>query len=437
MKKVLIITYYWPPAGGPGVQRVLKFAKYLPRFGWEPIILTVKNGDYPALDESLVSQVDKDLIVYKSKIWEPHKMFKRLAGRKNSSIETYVLSSKKNTQFSKFARFIRLNLFIPDARIGWFFSGRREANKIIRAHKPDLIFTSSPPHSLQLIGKYLSDKWDIPWVADFRDPWLEIVYYQTVRRSRFTVQIDKYLEKKVLSNADKVVTISDHIISLFRSKVKRTDFVKIPNGFDEDDFLNLQSATPDLFTITYTGTLSEERIPFALISALEDLLSNKTLPSCRLLFVGNVCPQFKELLIENSHVAKIIEIKSYLPHKEAIQLLKNSSVLLLVIDDVPHNKGFLSGKVFDYLGARKPIFAFGPTDGDAAKLISSTNSGLILDYNDIAKTKDNILALYNDHNTNQSSYSFEGSMNYSRRALAEKLAKQFSAISNTAKEVSV
>ena len=220
MKKVLLITYYWPPAGGPGVQRVLKFAKYLPQFDWQPIVLTVENGDYPALDPSMEEEVTEDIKVFKIPIWEPHSLYKKIMRQDpQQAIPVAVLSQKKNKSLkSKFLYWIRANIFIPDARIGWYFNVIKEAKKIVREESVDMLYVSSPPHSLQLFGLQLKKKLGIPLISDFRDPWMDIHFYHELKRMRITTAIDTRLEKKVLNQSDLVFTVSPALKRLLDSK---------------------------------------------------------------------------------------------------------------------------------------------------------------------------------------------------------------------------
>ena len=217
MRKVLIIAYYWPPAGGAGVQRVLKFAKYLPQFGWEPVILTVETPDSPIEDYSLLEDIPPNTKVYKTKALEPFNFYKKVTGRKKEEkISSDILVDNSRSSFvEKLSKWIRLNLFIPDAKIGWIPYAVKNGLKIINDENIDLIFSSSPPHTIQKIGKKLSKKSKLKWVADFRDPWMEIVHYQNVRRNFITKYIDSKLEKSILKTADGITTISKEIVNLF------------------------------------------------------------------------------------------------------------------------------------------------------------------------------------------------------------------------------
>ena len=215
MKKVLIITYYWPPAGGPGVQRVLKFAKYLPEFGWEPYILTVKYGEYYAIDDKLLDEIPENLQVYKTSAFEPYNLYRKVLGKsKDKSLPVYILNtSKKDSLLERISKWIRVNLFIPDPRMFWLPFAASKGEKIIKEKNIDLIFTSSPPHTVQLIGKRLSKITGKPWVADFRDPWTKAFWFSEIKRTSFSAKINKSMEKGVLDSADALTFISDSLFS--------------------------------------------------------------------------------------------------------------------------------------------------------------------------------------------------------------------------------
>ena len=425
MKKALIITYYWPPAGGPGVQRALKFVKYLPQFGWEPIVLTVENPDSPVDDKSLFDDIPKGTKIYKTKALEPFELYKKFMGKKsNSKIPNDVLLSKNDLSLKdKIAQWVRLNLFIPDAKIGWKRYAVEKGLKIIEEEKIDVIFTTSPPQTVSLIGQTLSKRTGVKWIADFRDPWMEIVYYQNIKRSLITTKIDSSLEKKVFSNANGVVTISDDMIRLFKSKAPNQHYHLIPNGFDESDFGNFERKKNDSFTIAYTGSISKDRVPYVLFFALDKLINNDGIKNIRLDFAGRYCSEFMSE-IEKNNLSQIADLKGFVPHNESTQILQNADVLLLVVDDVPNNKGFLTGKLFEYMGGKQPIFAIGPVNGDANEFIKKSNSGAMVDYKDEEGAYKLLKEMYENWKANSSSYTFEAEQ-FSRKNLTKKLAKVF------------
>jgi len=425
MKKVLIITYYWPPAGGAGVQRALKFAKYLPEFGWEPVILTVENPDSPVDDISLLHDIPIGIKIYKTKSLEPFELYKLFTGKKSDSkIPNDVLLSKKNLSIKdRLAQSIRLNLFVPDAKIGWKKYAVKKGLEIIKTENIDLIFTTSPPQTVALIGKKLSKLSGVKWIADFRDPWMEIVYYQNVNRSKLTKAVDSSFEKKVMNNADTIITISHDIADLIRGKAKDQNVVVVPNGFDETDFELIELTKNDRFTISYTGSMSKDRVPYPFLNALKRLIYNDGINNIQMKFAGRFCPEFYEL-IKNKKLSDFFIIQNFIPHKESTKILQSADALLLAIDNVPNNKGFLTGKLFEYMGCKKPIFAVGPVDGDANTLIKESDCGTMVNYNDDEEAYRSLKMMYDNWKNDISNYKFDVEK-FSRRNLTKELIKTF------------
>lgn len=424
MKKVLIITYYWPPAGGSGVQRALKFVKYLPQFGWQPVVLTVKNPDSPVEDNSLEADIPNGCKVYKTKSLEPFVLYKKFTGRnKNDKIPADVLLKKEKASIKeKLAQWIRINLFIPDAKIGWKYFAVKKGTKIVKTENIDVIFSTSPPQTAGLIARSIAKKTNKKWIADFRDPWMEIVYYQNIKRNVFTKFFDAKLEKKVLSNADGIISISKGLIELLKTKANNK-FYLLPNGYDESDFGEIQQGKNAGFTIAYTGSMSDDRIPHPLIRALKRVVFEDGIKNIKLKIVGRVTPRLTKL-IDKEMLAEYFNFTSFLPHKESTKVLQSADVLLLVIDDVPNNEGFLTGKIFEYLGCRKPIFAIGPVNGDAHKILRETNSGEMVDYKDIEGAYRLLKRMYEDWKTNYSRFTYEVEQ-FSRKNLTKKLVEVF------------
>jgi glycosyltransferase involved in cell wall biosynthesis len=428
MKKVLIITYYWPPAGGAGVQRALKFVKYLPLFGWEPIVLTVENPDSPVDDKSLLEDITEGTKIYKTKALEPFELYKKFTGKKSDSkIPSDVLLNKNNSLKDKLAQWIRLNVFIPDAKIGWKYYAVKKGLKIIEKEKIDIVFTTSPPQTVALIGQALAKHTKARWIADFRDPWMEIVYYQNVKRNPISVKIDSSLEKNVLSNANGIVTISNDMIRLLKTKASNQNYYLIPNGFDESDFTNNETTKNKKFTIAYTGSISKDRVPYVLFSAIKKLIENDGIKDIHLSFAGRYCSEFTTAIKENN-LSEIAELKGFVPHKESTQILQNADILLLIVDNVPNNKGFLTGKLFEYMGTKRPIFAIGPVDGDANVFIKESNSGAMVDYNDSNGAYNLLKEMYNAWNKGNTRYTYNVEQ-FSRKHLTKKLAEVFDGVS--------
>lgn len=376
MKKILIITYYWPPSGGAGVQRWLKFTKYLTRHGYTPVILTVKpeNASYPQIDHSLDLEVPSSAIVERTKTVEIYNLYKLITGNKELPYGGFS-NEKRESTTSKISKAIRGNLFIPDPRRGWNRFAVNAAKDLIKRYNISTIITTSPPHSTQLIGLTLKRECNVNWIADFRDPWTDIFYYSQLRRSSIAKKIELNYEKRVLLNADLVVTTCENTKELFKSRVDHDRFTAITNGYDEDDFSNI---TPTIFPsgktiITYTGTLSKDYD----ISALIKEVAKRD--SIILNFVGNLADTIKTELTESK--VNFID-RGYLSHKEAIENMLGSDILLLATPEANQDKAVIHGKTFEYLRANKPILSIGAVGKDAATIIEETGHGVAIDYRD-------------------------------------------------------
>ncbi len=426
MTKVLIITYYWPPSGGPGVQRCLKFVKYLPEFNFEPVVITVKPGKatYPVIDNTLVNEIKSNTQVHYTNTCEPFGVYKKTVGTQKIPYGGNELEFK-NKIFSTVLYFIRGNLFIPDSRRGWNYFAYKKAKQIIKEHNIKTIIITSPPHSTQLIGLKLKKKFGVKWIADLRDPWTNIFYNKLFFKTFIALLIDKYYEKKVLSHADKLIVVSKSIKKLFLNKVK-TDigekFKIIPNGYDDDDLKNVKNEMPkDEIIITYTGTITNIYNITGLLKALKNILSKEIKIKVKL--VGKVNENIKDE-INKSGIDKIIEYVGYVDHLKSIEYLSKSSILLLLIPHIKNNKGILTGKLFEYLGVKKPILSIGPEDGDAAEIINKCNAGKTFDYENVTGISDFILQFTN--NSIHGSY-YKGNFhnNYSRHNLTRQLVSTF------------
>ena len=421
MKKVLIITYYWPPSGGAGVQRWLKFAKYLPEYGWQPVILTVDPlyASYPQRDESLAGEIDPQCMVYTTKSFELYNVYKFLSGKKEVPYGGFANESKEGL-LQKASKFIRGNFLLPDPRKGWNRYALKKASELILQFNIDTVVTTSPPHSTQLIGLKLKQKFNIKWIADLRDPWTDIYYYNQFKHTAFARTIDLQYERKVVENADLLVTVSEDVKRIFAGKSSlpvAAKTVVIPNGFDEDDFLLKQVPAETKKVITYTGTISEAYPVDCFLQALSAL--DQGLKSQILIrFVGKVPPsvvqKFRNTQLE-------IELVGYVDHPKSIEYLFRSTLLLLVIPEVKNNHGILTGKFFEYLASQKPILAIGPTKGDLAKIIQETNCGQLFDYQDAEGMRRFIVASLNNPVTEPSVS--ERASQYSRKQLTGKIAQ--------------
>jgi glycosyltransferase involved in cell wall biosynthesis len=377
MKKVLIVTYYWPPGGGPGVQRVLKFVKYLPHFGWQPVILTVQDGNYPELDFSLKKDIPAVCPVYTSKSIEPFSLYKKFTGRKSEeNIPDYVFDSKNNFK-DRISRWIRVNFFIPDSRMGWIPFAVKKGLTIIEKENIDLIFTSSPPHTVQIIANRLVRKANKKWVADFRDPWVDTLSYENTRRSALAVLVDSRLEKSVLRHADAVVCVTQQYVERFKQRMDNRYF-KIFNGYDEDDFVHVAKAASNKFRIIYTGSLSETRNIDNVLLALKNL-NEEVKKNIELSFYGFVNQKVQKRIGE-LQLSALVKLNSHVSHQYAIEQMVNADMLLLVVHETAANKGIIPGKLFEYLATGNFILALGHKEGEVAQILRQTACGEIFDY---------------------------------------------------------
>ena len=381
MNKVLIITYYWPPSGGAGVQRWLRFSKYLPQFGWEPVILTINPAyaTYPALDSSLQREVSDSIEVHMTKAID----WFRFYNRKKSDIPTAGFAkTNDNTIKEKLSRFIRGNFFIPDPRRGWNKFAFKKACELIESSGIKYIISTSPPHSTQLIGLKLKKKYpEIKWIADLRDPWTDIYYYKQFYPTPIARKIDAALEKKVLKTADRIISVGKSLKSHFTEKIPGIEnkIEVITNGFDENDFAGLSDTVTGIFTISYIGTLSDSYPISGFLDALLEFDQKGN--NFNLKFIGTVSSTQKDLIL--SKIPKsLIEIIPYSDHKKAIKYMSDSDLLLLIIPDHQSNKSIITGKLFEYIASKKAVICLGPEGGDAGDILTSCNAGKSFYYTD-------------------------------------------------------
>ncbi len=426
MKKALIITYYWPPGGGAGVQRWLKFVKYLRDFGWEPVVFTPENPEFPETDLSLQKDVPEGIEVIRRPIWEPYVYYKRISGKKKGEkIQAAFLSEKKaNPVTEKISVWIRGNLFIPDARKFWIRPSVGFLKNFLKKHPIDVIISSGPPHSMHLIALRVAKDLHLPWLADFRDPWTGIDFYRDLRLIHCADRRHHFLEKNVLEGASAITVVSPGMAADL-NRICPRNYEFIPNGYDPDDLTAVDKPRPDKkFSLAYIGTLTGSRNPHALWSALKELISENTDFRNDLLIklVGKVDFSVTESLGEHG-LTDFMSKTDYLPHDEVIRVQQSSQVLLLLINDTPNAKSILTGKLFEYMASGRPILCIGPEDGDAANIIRQTNTGLVSGFNDAERTKQNILNLYRDFKTGTRALLPENIEQYSRKALTGRLAE--------------
>ena len=376
-KKVLIITYYWPPSGGASVQRWLKLSKYLVQFHIEPIILTVdpKYAAYPQRDDSFLKEVSDQVIVYTTKSFEALNLFSILFGKKNVPYGGFS-NVNKDSLLQKIARFIRGNFFIPDARVGWNRFAYSKAKALINKYNIKSIITTSPPHSSQLIGLKLKKKLNIKWIADFNDPWTDIYYYKDLYHIGLVKKIDLNLEKKVLINADHIITNCESNKDIFLNKtVNKSDsnFSIVPNGFDHDDFKIPSTPSNDEFVITFTGTMADSYNPDVFLESLAEIKENNNTVNFRIKLIGNISEGIRKK-IKDYELHTITDYEGYVIHNKSVEFLMKSTVLLNIFPQTELDNG-VPGKLCEYLAAKKPIISISNKEGDSAKIIEESNSG--------------------------------------------------------------
>jgi len=427
-KRILLISYYWPPAGGGGVQRWLKMSKYLPEMGYDLTVYTPSNGEAPVVDESLVSEVHPDIKVIQTPIWEPYSLYKKLTGRKKSEkVYSGFITDKKEGWTQKLSVFIRGNFFIPDARKFWIRPSITFLIKYLKTNPVDVIISTGPPHSMHLIALGVTKEINIPWIADFRDPWTNIDFYDQLRLSSWADSKHKKLEQKVLSNATKVVTVSHNWAIDFKRLSNREDILVIPNGFDHTDFEGERVELSPTFTLCHIGSMNKDRDPKALWGVLKKLVDAKKLESLEIRLIGQVDHSIFHS-IEVNGLTPYLKHIPFMSHDLVITEIRKASVLLLPINDTPNSAGVIPGKLFEYMGANRPILGIGPIDGDSAKILAETHAGVMIGYSDTDSIETELLRLSQAFNSGDLDIDSRGVEVYWRKSLAERYGELFNAV---------
>jgi glycosyltransferase involved in cell wall biosynthesis len=395
MKRVLIISYYWPPSGGIGVHRCLKFAKYLQEFGWEPIVYAPQDAQYAYFDETNFASVPQNITVLRRKIFEPFDLFKKLSGRKktDSANPVYVRDRKLKT-IDKFAIWLRGNFFIPDARCFWINPSVRFLKKYLAENPVDAIFTDGPPHTNTVIGCKLSKVTGIPWLMDFQDPWTQVDYYELLKIGKAANKKHHRLEKQAFETAKKTTIVSPTWKKDLESiGAKNVDVIVW--GYDEEDFLEPTPSFDEDFSIVHAGQLGYDRRPDTFIKLLGDL--KKENPEfgkkLKLKFAGTVDYAIVEMIKENNLLENYMPLGN-IARPSAIELTLKAHLLLLPLNIADNAKGRIPGKLFENLRAKRPILCLGPTDSDVAKILLETNTGKTFEYNNYLELKSYILDIF-------------------------------------------
>jgi len=427
MKKVLIITYYFPPAGGPGVQRWLKFVKYLPDFGFQPVVYVPENPTYPIVDEALVSEISDQAIIIRKKILEPYGLASLFSKNKTKKISSGIIPGKKKQSFlEKLFLWIRGNLFIPDARVLWVKPSVKFLQKYIADNGIETIITSGPPHSLHLIGLQLKQKTNAKWIADFRDPWTTIGYHKSLRLSTAAAAKHKKLESAVLATADLILVTSKTTKSEFERLTAKPIEV-ITNGYDVEKII--KPALDDKFSLAHIGSFLSDRNPRILWKSLKELTKENPefAKDFELKLMGAVSKEILDAIAEFK-LSKYVNNLGYVSHKEAVSHQRKSQVLLLVEINSEETKSIIPGKLFEYMASERPIIAIGPQDSDFAEIITSTNTGVFFLYDEKEKLKLQILDYYEQFLAGQLRSHPVGLQQYSRKNLTGNLAEILKAI---------
>ena len=429
MKRVLIITYYWPPSGGSGVQRWLKMSKYLPENGWGPVIYTTKNAEYPIVDSSLEKDVAPDLEVIRRPIFEPYDYYKKFLGiKKEETVKMGFIEEKEKKHGWKesISLWIRGNLFIPDARCWWVKPSVRYLKSYLKEHPVAAIISTGPPHSMHLIALKLKEDLGIPWIADFRDPWTEIDYYDELRLTKWADRKHHRLEREVLEKADKVVTVAPDGAKRL-GRLGNRNVRTIYNGFDRDDDAQTPVSISDTFTLTYLGVLSKIQNPKQFWQVLGELVKEdeEFSKKLKIKLIGQIDNSVIRS-IEEQGLSGYVALSPYVPHDQVSEVHRSSTLLLLFLmpDSEPRAKGLLTGKLFEYMASGRPILCIGPEDGDAAHILKETHAGQTVNFEDKKKMKEVIKDLYQKYLENGlPSHESKEVEKYSRRALTGEYAK--------------
>lgn len=383
MKKVLFITYYWPPSVKASLHWPLKMIKYLPEFGWQPSVLTVKEDTFSSKDDSLFKDIDKNLQVIKAGSFEPFSIYKKFTGRKKDEqlVASETISTVNKSLTHRISIWIRMNLFIPDARVGWYYPAVKKGSEYLKKENIDAIISVGPPHTTHLVGMKLSKRFNIPHIPVFIDPWVDIIYYKNFKRSKPTLKLDNYLEKKVLDNSKSAVFVTK---TMQDDYIKKYPFLNNKSnvlywGYDEEDFNNIQEKTSkDEKVIVHAGNIFDfQNTPQFWKQVKAEIDSGN---KYKIKFIGTVSPGIKQT-IESTGLKPYAEYLGYLPYNNMLEELNSASFLLVCATEPRH----VPGKLFEYLRIGKPIIAFGNDNEEVKNILEQTNSGMMLRYENNAK----------------------------------------------------
>ena len=419
-KRVLIITYYWPPSGGSGVQRWLKFAKYLPEAGWEPVIFTPENPDFDLKDPSLEKEIPKELEVIKFPIWEPYQLFSKVKG-KTKSHPGRLMEQKEKGFLEKTAIWMRANLLVPDPRIFWVKPAVKFLTDLVKSGQFQAVITTGPPHSMHLIGLELKKMTGLPWIADFRDPWSQLEFLDTLPRTSWIRKKHEKLEQHVLKEANTVMTISP----TFQKDLEKLAHRKIQlltNGYDPADIpadFSPKQKEKDKLHLVYSGIIDAIRNPIPLLEAMKAEFSVSEV-QVEMTFVGNVSEAIRALVSEDLWLKERIHFAGYVTHQEVFRYYAKADALVLILTDTKNAKGNIPGKLFEYLATGVPVLALGDPQGDSAQILKASGAGEVISHVDFEGIQKRLRDLMNSDFMKSESSNLE---KYSRRSLSFQLAK--------------
>lgn len=390
--RVLLVAYYFPPAGGPAVQRILQYVQNLAAYGWEVEVLAPRRGAYPSRDESLLARIPETVRVHRTTTLDPLGFYERLTRSGDGDLPAGSLGDRRPSLFQRLARWVRANLFLPDARVGWWPTAVWKGWSLLRTGRFDALLTSGAPHSVHLVGRSLHRRLAVPWVADLHDPWTDVSYYDEFPHTRCARAIDAHLERTVLAEASAVTTVSPSWSELFAGKA-RNDYSVVENGFDPADFEGIEAdPTGARFTLAHVGKLFSSRNPGALWEVVRDLRTEGELAKLEIRLVGTVAPAVREDLRELGLEA-VTSLDGFLPHRDALARMAESTLLLLVIERAEEADGHITSKLYEYLATERPVLGIGPPGGDANRLLRRHGAGEVADWDD----RERIRALLLDH----------------------------------------
>ncbi|MBO4446998.1 MAG: glycosyl transferase family 1 [Bacteroidales bacterium] len=399
MKRVLIISYYWPPSGGSGVQRWVKFSKYLPTEGWQPVIYTPLNPEMPARDESLLAEIPPEAEILKTRIREPYNLYKRISGRGKTSIkEVNLINADKKSWTKRLSLWIRGNFFVPDPHAGWIRPSVRVLCKYLKDNPVDAVVSTGPPHSMHLIARNLMRELrkqglSCPkWIADFRDPWTRMFYFKHLELGNRALKKHYEMEKSVLDEADIVISVSPPVRDEFAAMTD-TPVELITNGYDETDFPEgTVKVRPDCFAIVHTGLFAADGNPLKLWKVLAELSHEypEFATSLRIFTAGKTDAEIIAA-ITAAGLKRNLEDCGYQAHNKVVEMQRSAALLILPLRQEPEYAKVLPGKIFEYLAARRPVLGIGQEDGAAATLLASCGAGAMYEWNEEARVKDFVL----------------------------------------------